>query len=120
MHSYTGSDLSSVVSEAMYKPVREMQVADAWCRVDGAWMPCAAGFANSVRLKLSDIPPLQVDNKLQAYAQIRVRQTVLADFLDVLQHSQPSLRFDDIARHREFAALFDGSISKKENTHEGE
>ena len=58
---YSGSDLAHLVSEALLRPVRELEAARHWLPVAGQQLqPCSASQPGAVASSLADLSPQQV------------------------------------------------------------
>merc|ERR1712113_443553 len=54
---YSGSDISTVVREALMEPLRQCQIATAFKLVDGKYMPCKPGDRGAEKKTLMDLDP---------------------------------------------------------------
>lgn len=59
---FSGSDIATCVAEAVMQPVRELEAATHWRRVDGGagLVPCSAGEPEAIHKSVNDLPPHQV------------------------------------------------------------
>ena len=64
---YSGSDIATCVADALLEPVREMETAGHWRRLEeeeeaGGWgmVPCSPSEPGAVEQSLADLSPLQV------------------------------------------------------------
>jgi vacuolar protein-sorting-associated protein 4 len=91
---YSGSDISTVVRDALMQPVRKVLSATHFKRVmdDRKWTPCSPGDAEAVEKSWTDVdsdellePPLRI-----------------ADFLKSLSTVRPTVTAADIKRHEQW------------------
>ncbi|KAJ7020254.1 P-loop containing nucleoside triphosphate hydrolase protein [Mycena alexandri] len=88
---YSGSDISTIVRDALMQPVRKVLSATHFKRVeeDTKWTPCSPGDPDAVEKSWTDVdsdellePPLKI-----------------ADFLKSLSTTRPTVTESDIKRH---------------------
>ncbi|KAK2459760.1 hypothetical protein APHAL10511_008192 [Amanita phalloides] len=89
---YSGSDIATVVRDALMQPVRKVISATHFKRVGDKWTPCSPGDPAAVEKTWSDIqsdelqePPLKLN-----------------DFLKSLENVRPTVTEADIKRHDEW------------------
>ncbi|KAF8736095.1 hypothetical protein AX14_000891 [Amanita brunnescens Koide BX004] len=89
---YSGSDIATVVRDALMQPVRKVISATHFKKVGNKWTPCSPGDAAAVEKLWSDIesdeleePPLRLN-----------------DFLKSLESVRPTVTEADIKRHDEW------------------
>ncbi|KAI3382827.1 hypothetical protein SNEBB_011374 [Seison nebaliae] len=103
---YSGSDLNSVVNDALMQPVRKVQgsthfkkvkkIRDAKQGEEELYTPCSSGDPQAIKMTWVDIP----DNKLF--------ETLICykDFLIALTKQKPSVNEKDLERYRHFTDEF--------------
>lgn len=58
---YSGSDIAHVASEALMRPLRELEAACYWLPTSGGLLqPCSAKTSGALYMKFSDLSPHQV------------------------------------------------------------
>ena len=57
---YSGSDIAHVASEALLRPLRELEAATHWVAVGGLLQPCSSDNPGALQLRLTDISPHEV------------------------------------------------------------
>ena len=57
---YSGCDIAHLVSEALLRPLRELQAAQHWLPVGGQLQPCSPGRPGALHSSLCDLCPEQV------------------------------------------------------------
>jgi vacuolar protein-sorting-associated protein 4 len=102
---YSGADMSILVRDAIFEPVRRCQRAKFFKRVsapgkDGVsrefWTPCSPGAEGAVEMSLMKVPR---DELLEP-------SVYAADFEAALEKCRPSVSPDDLKRYEEWTALF--------------
>merc|ERR1712113_923140 len=104
---FSGSDISTVVNDALMEPVRTMQSATHFVKTkhpnstdfEYAWMPCSPSTPGAVKMKLMEIPS-------EEQANVCAPMLSMADFLRVLRKVKPSVNQDDIVRQKEWTKEF--------------
>merc|ERR1719464_292984 len=99
---FSGSDISTVVNDALMEPVRTMQSATHFVKAKHpddskpyAWLPCSPSTAGAVKIKLMDFDADEQDKVLAP-------QISMSDFIRVLKKVKPSVNEDDIKRQKEW------------------
>ena len=64
---YSGSDIAHVASEALLRPIRELEEATHWLPVEGLLQPCSCGLPGALQMSLKDILPHEVFPVLQPH-----------------------------------------------------
>lgn len=104
---YSGADIATVVRDALMQPVRKVQSATHFKRVEGPdradptkkrtyWTPCSPGDTGAVEMRWTDI---EGDDLMEP-------SLGMADFLKSLQTTRPTVGDADIAEHQKFTADF--------------
>ncbi|XP_034247749.1 vacuolar protein sorting-associated protein 4-like isoform X2 [Thrips palmi] len=94
---FSGSDLSDLVRNALYQPVRELTTATHWIGVAGGmWSPCSSNTVGAVRRFLHLIPAESVC----------ARSVTIRDFYDVIESARPTVCEADLRRYEEFTQQF--------------
>jgi len=100
---FSGSDISGVVNDALYEPVRSCQtathfrkIADPEGKVDYVWTPCSPGHKSAVEMNLMDIES----------ARLRPPDVTYKHFAQVATKSKPSVGPDDLTRLEEWTSSF--------------
>eukprot|EP00408_Alexandrium_pacificum_P004349 CAMPEP_0171218888 /NCGR_PEP_ID=MMETSP0790-20130122/33434_1 /TAXON_ID=2925 /ORGANISM="Alexandrium catenella, Strain OF101" /LENGTH=433 /DNA_ID=CAMNT_0011684725 /DNA_START=105 /DNA_END=1407 /DNA_ORIENTATION=- len=103
---FSGADISILVRDAMYEPVRRCRSATAFHRVDeGAtegqaskplWSPCSPGAPGAVAMTLMQINP----------AELLPPEVQPADFDAALHKCRPSVSPDDLKQFRAFTQMY--------------
>lgn len=103
---YSGSDLSTVVRDAIMQPVRTLQSACFFKRITVVdektgemiekWQPCSPGDPEAVNMTLMDIGP----------GKLAVPPISRFDFDKALMSVKPSVSVDDIKQHINFTSEF--------------
>ena len=58
---YSGSDLAHVASDALLRPLRELEAACYWMpAADNTFQPCSPNHPGALPMKFSDLSPHQV------------------------------------------------------------
>eukprot|EP01083_Nonionella_stella_P080445 221103_1 len=98
---FSGSDISVVVRDALYEPVRTMQSATHFKKIpnpdnpsDFFYQPCSPGDRGAEEHNLMDLPSEKVQPLDLQYS----------DFVRALQHGTASVGPEDIKRHIEWTA----------------
>ena len=109
----SGSDIATMVADALLQPVRELEEATHWRTTQGGGVtPCAASDPGALRRSLSELLPQQVTvpllpSELDWYppppsSQVCPREACVSDFLLALEHAQRTVGEADLARFQEF------------------
>merc|ERR1712150_173577 len=103
---FSGSDISNVVKDALMEPVRTMQTATHFKRVQHpvqqgqeGWLPCLHNHPGAVQVRLMEIP-------VEERGLVIVPDVSFADFWRVPNNAKPSVGSDDIQRHVEWTNEF--------------
>jgi len=103
---FSGSDISTVVNDALMEPVRTMQSATHFVKTkhvdeqfEYAWMPCSPSTPNAQQMKLMEISSEEQDKVLAP-------QLSMPDFLRVLRKIKPSVNEKDISRQMDWTTEF--------------
>lgn len=100
---FSGSDISVLVRDALYEPVRIAQiathfkkVADPAGQMEFLWEPCSSGDRAAVEMSLYDIAP----------GQLKPLDTTIAHFENAVRSTKPSVGPDDLGRFEEWTAQY--------------
>ncbi|EPR58789.1 vacuolar protein sorting-associated protein vps4, putative [Toxoplasma gondii ME49] len=99
---FSGADISVVVRDALFQPLRKCRAATHFKRVflDGTHFlsPCPPGDSDpsKVEMRLMEVPP----NRLLP------PELSMEDFIAVLRNARPSVSEEDIRRHEEWTRRF--------------
>jgi len=103
---FSGSDISTVVNDALMEPVRTMQSATFFVKTkhvdekfEYAWMPCSPSTNGAQQMKLMEISSEEQDKVLAP-------QLSMPDFLRVLRKIKPSVNEKDISRQMDWTKEF--------------
>jgi len=102
---FSGSDISVVVRDAMYEPLRTCQMATHFRKVpDDAgtgflWEPCSPGMESLPDVK--EMTLMQVPSKL-----LKPLKLTMRNFLSVLDSVKPSVGTEDLTRIDEWTTQF--------------
>jgi len=104
--SFSGSDISAVVQDALMQPVRDMQAAthfrkiqDAANKNDYVWVPCKSNDSGAKAMKLLEFP----ENE---QAKVQESPLNINHFLRILENAKPSVGKDDIQRYVDWTNEF--------------
>ena len=78
---FSGSDISILVRDAIYEPVRRLQSATEFKQVDGKYLPCKVGEKGTVKGTWIDLPNDKID----------IEETSRSDFDYALTRTKPSV-----------------------------
>merc|ERR1712080_309626 len=100
---FSGSDISGVVNDALYEPVRSCQtathfrkIADPEGKMDYVWTPCSPGHKSAVEMNLMDIES----------SRLRPPDVTYKHFAQVAAKAKPSVGPDDLTRLEEWTSSF--------------
>jgi len=97
---FTGSDIYVVVRDALMQPVRKVQTATHFKRVNvsgqNMWTPCSPGDPQAVEKNWMDVDGHELLEP----------ELTFADFMRSLQKARPSVSENDIKEHRKFTEDF--------------
>jgi len=103
---FSGSDISTVVNDALMEPVRTMQSATHFVKTqhveekfEYAWVPCSPSTPNCQQMRLMEIDAEEQDKVLAP-------QISMPDFLRVLRKIKPSVNEKDISRQMDWTREF--------------
>ncbi|XP_028391966.1 protein SUPPRESSOR OF K(+) TRANSPORT GROWTH DEFECT 1-like [Dendronephthya gigantea] len=92
---FSGSDLASCVSDAMFEPLRELRDAHFWeMTTDGHYIPSPKKTKGSVELDIGKMSP----------AMVQPRAICLKDFLKVISNNHRTVTQKDLEKFEEFTA----------------
>lgn len=106
--NYSGSDISSLVKDAIYEPVRKFRSATHFRRVSGPsptdktkicddlLTPCSPGSPGAIEMGWDSVP---TDKLLEP-------QVTASDMLKALANSKPSVKREDLVKFEEFTRDF--------------
>lgn len=59
---YSGSDIANVTSEALLRPLRELESSHYWCCASGdLYQPCSSETPGAIQMKFTNLLPEQVN-----------------------------------------------------------
>uniref|UniRef100_A0A6A7G1E4 vesicle-fusing ATPase n=2 Tax=Hirondellea gigas TaxID=1518452 RepID=A0A6A7G1E4_9CRUS len=102
---FSGSDIKNIVRDALYEPLRTMQMATHFRKVenpdnshpeDWQYIPCSPGHPQAEEHNLPDLPP----------ERMRLLDVSRLDFEKVLQNARPSVSDEDVEKHRVWTDRF--------------
>lgn len=100
---FSGSDISVLVRDALYEPVRIAQIATHFKRVPDPsgqhpflWEPCSSGDPQAVEMSLYDVPA----------GQLKPLDTRVEHFEHAVRNTKPSVGQDDLGRFEEWTRQF--------------
>jgi len=100
---FSGSDISVVVRDALYEPIRTCQLATHFKKVPDPegkhpflWEPCSPSDPAAVEMSLMDVP-----GELLKPLDVTMRH-----FMTVLRNAKPSVSPADLTRHEEWTKEF--------------
>ncbi|KAJ2357802.1 Vacuolar protein sorting-associated protein 4 [Coemansia sp. RSA 2618] len=106
---YSGSDIAVIVRDALMQPIRKVQLATHFKRVQqpadraspggatrGYWTPCSPGDPQAVEKTWSDV---EGDDLWEP-------DLTLTDFLKAVKNSRPTVNGDDLSKHIKFTEDF--------------
>ena len=100
---FSGSDISVLVRDALYEPVRIAQIATHFKKVpdpagkeEFLWEPCSSGDKNAKEMSLYDIPTNQ----------LKPLDTTVAHFEHSVRNTKPSVGKEDLGRFEQWTAQF--------------
>lgn len=95
--SFSGSDISILVRDAVYEPVRRLQLAKQFRKLqNGKWTPCREGEQGENRSWL--------DFKDQS--ELDIGQITKLDFINALKRTKPSVDGAQLKEYEEFTKTF--------------
>jgi len=95
--SYSGSDISILIRDAVYEPVRRLQLAKKFRKLqNGKWTPCREGEEGE--------PKSWLDFKDQSELDIGV--ITKEDFVTALKRTKPSVDGTQLKEYEEFTQTF--------------
>ena len=96
LDGYSGSDIRSVVTGALYEPVRSIESACHWKRnLDGSFSLCHVTDSDAVCVSLSDI----------ASSQVHPKPVCVDDFLQAIRTHHPTVSDEQLKRFHDFASV---------------
>lgn len=100
---FSGSDISVLVRDALYEPVRIAQIATHFKKVPDdtnvhpfLWEPCSSGDPAAMEMSLYDIPG----------GQLRPLDTRVEHFEHAVRNTKPSVGPEDLGRFEEWTAQY--------------
>eukprot|EP00743_Colponemidia_sp_Colp-15_P001176 GILK01001291.1.p1 GENE.GILK01001291.1~~GILK01001291.1.p1 ORF type:complete len:463 (-),score=74.89 GILK01001291.1:211-1527(-) len=100
---YSGSDITVLVQNALFEPVRKCQNAVKFRKVPNPdspgsffYEPCSPGDPRGENMRLMDVPP----------ELLKPPDLTMDDFLTVLEISRPSVSTSDLTKQEEFTRAF--------------
>jgi len=103
---FSGSDISTLVNDALMEPVRMMQTATHFVKTkhvdpkfEYAWLPCSRNTPGAQKMKLMEIDAEEQDK-------VMAPQLSQGDFLKVLGRVKPTVSQGDIARQMSWTKEF--------------
>ena len=95
--NYSGSDIITLIKDAVYEPVRRLQLATKFRRVeDGRWTPCREGEEGESKIWM--------DFKDQS--ELDIGKITREDFLMALKRTRPSVDNTQLSNYEEFTSTF--------------
>jgi vacuolar protein-sorting-associated protein 4 len=99
IYSYSGSDISAVVKQALYEPVHKLISAEYWALKEDMWTPCSDSGA--LKASWKDLPS---DRLLEP-------SLVFNDFLKSLRSVKPTVTESDIKEYEDWTKKFGMFVS---------
>ncbi|XP_026275120.2 uncharacterized protein LOC113204233 [Frankliniella occidentalis] len=94
---FSGSDITDLVKNALYQPIRELTTTMHWSpTAGGLWMPCPSNTIGALRQNMDSFPPHTVV----------ARNVTVRDFLEVLETARPTVCHEDLERYELFTRQF--------------
>lgn len=93
---FSGSDISVLVRDAIYEPVRRLQNATEFKQIDGRYFPCREGEKGTIKGTWVDLPNDKID----------IEETSRADFDYALTRTKPSVDKKQLKEYEEFTLNF--------------
>eukprot|EP01100_Stratorugosa_tubuloviscum_P003342 TRINITY_DN1807_c0_g1_i1.p1 TRINITY_DN1807_c0_g1~~TRINITY_DN1807_c0_g1_i1.p1 ORF type:complete len:431 (+),score=220.49 TRINITY_DN1807_c0_g1_i1:74-1366(+) len=94
--SFSGSDISIVVHDALMEPIRKVQEATHFKSTGDFLTPCSPGDPNAVEMGWENVPSDKLHDP----------PVTLRDFLTSLRSTRPSVSKDDLLRQEQFTQEF--------------
>jgi len=96
-NGYSGSDVAIIVRDAMMQPIRAIQTATHFKKVEGElWTPCSPGDQDAVEMTWVDIEGSKLNEPLISKN----------DFLKSLRSTKPSVSPEDLGKQEKFTHDF--------------
>ncbi len=93
---FSGSDISVLVRDAIYEPVRRLQSATEFKEMNGRFLPCREGEKGDVKGTWVSLPNDKID----------IEDTSKADFDYALTRTKPSVDKKQLKEHEDFTKNF--------------
>ena len=93
---FSGSDISVLVRDAIYEPVRRLQSATEFKEIDGRYFPCREGEKGALKGTWVSLPNDKID----------IEETSKSDFDYALTRTKPSVDKKQLKEYEDFTKNF--------------
>lgn len=94
---YSGSDISTLVQDAIFEPIRRCQAARFFRKEGGWYLPCSPSDQGAFRMLLTEIPEPEL---------LRPPDVCKDDFMKAMSKIKPTVSINDLKRQEQFTLEF--------------
>ncbi|CAH1789888.1 unnamed protein product [Owenia fusiformis] len=94
---YSGSDLATLTLDAMFQPIRDLNNAEYWHKLQGGnYVPCSEHIPGGVKARMQDLP----------HDKVEPRDIDVADFLQSLKQHRHTVTTEELKQFESFTNNF--------------
>lgn len=94
--NYSGADISILVRDAIYEPIRKFRSATHFKRIKNMFTPCSPGEPGAIEMSWEKVPPSRLLEPV----------VTSGDVIKALTSSKPSVRREDLIQFEKFTSDF--------------